>query len=299
MSSWNALLHAARPRTLPLSLSGTIVSGGMAYYLGVFDWKIFLLNMLVVVLLQVLSNYANDLGDSEKGADNSHRIGPPRMVQTGAIANHTMKTYIQVLIGLALVSGVVLIWISRLLIWEKIILFLIGLLAIYAAIAYTRGRFSFGYRGLGDVFVFVFFGIVSVVGGLFLYIHHINNAAFLPAIGVGLWSVGVLHLNNMRDRTQDTLHQKNTIAVRIGRENSRIYFLILLLGGFIGWASYVFTQTSTNLFSYGYYLGLIPIGMILYRFFQIKEDAQYDTLLRSLALTTFLTSILFFLSQVI
>lgn len=298
MSKIQSIIHAMRVRTLPLSVSGAISGSSIAYYLGVFDWAIFILTLLVVCSLQILSNFSNDLGDFEKGTDNPNRLGPIRSVQSGAISKEEMKQLIRWMIGIALIGGILLLGISRLLFMEKIVIFLVGLLAIFAAVAYTQGKVSFGYRGLGDIVVFIFFGLVSVIGTLFLYVHHINNAAFLPAIGVGLLSASVLHLNNMRDRINDLTNQKRTVAVRIGHENSRIYFLLLILLAIIFWSSYVFTQNIVNIYSYLYWIGFLPLFWILVQFFKIREDKDYDRFLKPVALTTFLTSILFFLSQI-
>ena len=249
MNQIDPYLQAARLRTLPLSLSSTIVGNAMAYYLGVFHLSIFLMTIGVVMLLQILSNYANDLGDSEKGTDNVDRIGPKRTVQAGLFSLDEMKRNINIIIVLTLVSGIGLIMISNVLWWERILLFILGLSSIFAAVAYTRGHISYGYRGLGDLGVFVFFGLLGVLGSMYLNLHFINNAAILPALGVGLLSVAVLHLNNMRDRIEDQKSNKKTLAVRIGRENGRIYFLLLILFAIIFWASYVFTQNSVNWFS--------------------------------------------------
>lgn len=299
MNLAQSLWHAARPRTLPLSLSGVIVGHAIAYYLGVFDDIIFGLNLTVVMLLQILSNFANDLGDSEHGVDNADRIGPKRAIQSGLISKDQMKGYIKSIVIITLLLGTLLVVISNLLWYEKMILLLIGLVAIGSAMAYTRGKISYGYRGYGDIFVFVFFGLVSVLGSLFLCIHKINNAALLPAIGIGLLSVSVLHLNNMRDRSHDALNAKRTLAVKIGRENGRIYFLLIVLLGVIFWACFPFTQNQESIFRFLYWIGLLPILFILNKFFKIKEDKQFDTLLKPMAVLTFITSVLFFISQIL
>lgn len=298
MSAWKSAIMASRPRTIPLSLSGIVSGSAVAYYLGAFDITIFIASIFVVLCLQILSNFANDLGDSEKGTDNASRIGPARSIQAGLITPQRMKTYIQALAAASLLVGSILIMISNLLWIERLILFCIGNLAIIAAYTYTKGSVSYGYRGLGDISVLLFFGIVSVMGSQFLYIHHLSSATMLPALGVGMMSTAVLHLNNMRDRVPDSQHQKITIAVRLGRENSRIYFTLLILTGTLLWISYVFTQTNTNYMSYLYWIGIIPSYFILYKFLKIKEDKAYDKLLKPTALITFLTSVLFFISQV-
>lgn len=298
MSSIKNLVYASRLRTLPLACSCAIVAGAMSYYLEAFDGVVFALSLLTIVLLQVLSNFANDLGDSQKGTDNEHRIGPQRAVQKGLISTSQMEQYVRILTVLAFISGILLLIFSYMLLWQKILFVVLGISAIAAAKFYTMGDLAYGYRGYGDLFVFIFFGIVGVVGSLFLYIHAVNLAAFLPAFGVGLLSVAVLHLNNMRDVKNDLQSGKLTIAIRLGNENSKLYFLFLILGGIFTWASFPLTQTLVNVFSYIYFIGFLPLFYVLITFFKIKDEAKYDLLMKPLALSVFLISLLFFVSQI-
>lgn len=298
MSSIKNLIYASRLRTLPLACSCAIVAGAMAYYVAAFDGIIFSLSLLTIVLLQVLSNFANDLGDSQKGTDNEHRIGPERAVQKGLISMQKMDQYVKILTGLAFLSGLILLYFSNMLLWQKMLFIALGIAAIAAAKFYTMGKMAYGYRGYGDVFVFLFFGIVGVVGSLFLYIHVVNLAALLPAVGVGLLSVAVLHLNNMRDVVNDLQSGKMTLAIRLGHENSKLYFLFLIVGGIFSWGFFPMTQTWVHVFSYIYYIGFIPLFYVLFIFLKIKEAAQYDKLMKPLALSVFLISLLFFVSQI-
>jgi 1,4-dihydroxy-2-naphthoate octaprenyltransferase len=298
MSSIKNLIYASRLRTLPLACSCAIVAGAMAYYVAAFDGIIFSLSLLTIVLLQVLSNFANDLGDSQKGTDNEHRIGPERAVQKGLISMQKMDQYVKILTGLAFLSGLMLLYFSNMLLWQKMLFIALGIAAIAAAKFYTMGKMAYGYRGYGDIFVFLFFGIVGVVGSLFLYIHVVNLAALLPAVGVGLLSVAVLHLNNMRDVVNDLQSGKMTLAIRLGHENSKLYFLFLIVGGIFSWGFFPMTQTWVHVFSYIYYIGFIPLFYVLFIFFKIKEAAQYDKLMKPLALSVFLISLLFFVSQI-
>jgi 1,4-dihydroxy-2-naphthoate octaprenyltransferase len=298
MSSIKNLIYASRLRTLPLACSCAIVAGAMAYYVAAFDGIIFSLSLLTIVLLQVLSNFANDLGDSQKGTDNEHRIGPERAVQKGLISMQKMDQYVKILTGLAFLSGLMLLFFSNMLLWQKMLFIALGIAAIAAAKFYTMGKMAYGYRGYGDIFVFLFFGIVGVVGSLFLYIHVVNLAALLPAVGVGLLSVAVLHLNNMRDVVNDLQSGKMTLAIRLGHENSKLYFLFLIVGGIFSWGFFPLTQTWVHVFSYIYYIGFIPLFYVLLIFFKIKEAAQYDKLMKPLALSVFLISLLFFVSQI-
>jgi len=298
MSSIKNLIYASRLRTLPLACSCAIVAGAMAYYVAAFDGIIFSLSLLTIVLLQVLSNFANDLGDSQKGTDNEHRIGPERAVQKGLISMQKMDQYVKILTGLAFLSGLMLLYFSNMLLWQKMLFIALGIAAIAAAKFYTMGKMAYGYRGYGDIFVFLFFGIVGVVGSLFLYIHVVNLAALLPAVGVGFLSVAVLHLNNMRDVVNDLQSGKMTLAIRLGHENSKLYFLFLIVGGIFSWGFFPMTQTWVHVFSYIYYIGFIPLFYVLFIFFKIKEAAQYDKLMKPLALSVFLISLLFFVSQI-
>ena len=298
MGLLKSIIYASRLRTLPLALSCIITGHAMSYYLGAFHWVVFNLCILTTLLLQILSNFSNDLGDSEKGTDNEARIGPKRAIQSGMLSHDEMKKMLKAMIGLALISGILLLLFSNILWWEKLILLAVGLGAIWAAMNYTQGNVAYGYRAFGDIFVFLFFGIIGVLGSLFLNIHQINNAAFLPAIGVGCLAVCVLHLNNMRDLINDAHSDKITVAIKLGFENSRIYFVLLILAAITSWSSYVFTQNVTNYFSFIYWIGFIPLIFIVIRFLRLKELKDFDLLLKPTALTTFLLSILFFISQI-
>lgn len=299
MSQFKSILHASRLRTLPLALSCVITGNAMAFYLGAFQWRIFILTILTTLLLQIVSNFSNDIGDSEKGTDNAERIGPQRTIQSGILTPDELKKILKITIALALLSGITLILNSNILWWEKLILFLLGLISLWAADNYTKGNIAYGYRAYGDIFVFLFFGILGVVGSMFLNIHQLNNAAVLPAIGIGCLTTSVLHLNNLRDMINDAKYGKITMAIQFGYENSRIYFIILILIGIFSWAGYVFTQNITNWFSFAYWIGFIPFIFILIKFLKIKELKDFDLLLKPTALATFFLSILFFFSQVL
>jgi 1,4-dihydroxy-2-naphthoate octaprenyltransferase len=299
MSQFKSILYASRLRTLPLALSCIITGNAMAYYLGAFHWSIFFLSIVTTLLLQIVSNFSNDIGDSEKGTDNEDRIGPQRAIQSGVMTPDELKKILKIAMLLALLSGIALILVANILWWEKLLLFLIGLIALWAADNYTKGDIAYGYRAYGDVFVFLFFGIIGVMGSMFLNVHQLNNAALLPAIGVGCLTTSVLHLNNLRDMMNDAKSGKITVAIQFGYENSRIYFIVLIISGMLSWGSYVFTQNLTNWFSYTYWLGFISFILILIKFLRIKELKDFDSLLKPTALATFFLSILFFISQVL
>lgn len=230
LSAW---IHAARPRTLPLAISG-IVSGNMlARFYGRFDPVILVLSLLTALWLQILSNLANDYGDFIKGTDNQNRIGPTRALQSGKISVNYMKIALLVCVLLSLSTGIPLIIIgTQNLNWlTGLFFFFLGILSIAAAIFYTIGKNAYGYRGLGDVFVFLFFGFIAVKGSFYLQYKTLEWPVFLPAIAIGLFSTGVLNINNMRDRENDRATGKITLAVRIGKTGSIIYQNLLMLGG--------------------------------------------------------------------
>lgn len=227
----NMWLHAFRLRTLPLALSSAILGSFLAFAHGNFRWHVLVLATLTTVFLQILSNLANDYGDALHGTDNMNRLGPLRITQSGLVSRAQIKRMIVVFVLLSLASGSLLIFTGLQHIGWKTILFffLLGLSAIYAAIKYTIGKNPYGYIGLGDVFVFLYFGIVGVAGTYFLHANTFDPWILLPASAIGLLSSGVLNLNNMRDIENDTISGKRTLVVHIGIRAAKIYHLVLIL----------------------------------------------------------------------
>jgi len=231
MSNTKAWLQAARLRTLPLSVSGILVGCFYAFSQGFSNYAILGFALLTTLGLQILSNFANDYGDGVKGTDNENRVGPQRAIQSGTITAEEMKKGIIITSLLTLVAAIILIYIS----FGKdnfaysIFFFVLGLAAIAAAIKYTVGNSAYGYRGLGDLFVFIFFGLVSVIGCYFLFAKQVDLLIILPAVTVGLLSVAVLNLNNMRDQVSDALSGKNTIVVKMGAKNAKIYHYTIII----------------------------------------------------------------------
>jgi len=227
MKNW---IEAARLRTLPLSLSGIILGGLLAKWKGDFDGIIFGLSCLTTILFQILSNFANDYGDGTKGTDNELRVGPARAIQSGAISQSAMFQGIVITIILSLFSSVALLWYTFIPTYKKEFFIFIGLgiACVLAAIFYTMGKKPYGYMGLGDVFVFIFFGWVSVLGSDFLYSKTFTWDNLLPASAVGLFSVAVLNLNNMRDINSDKISNKKTLALRLGYQNAKYYQMVLM-----------------------------------------------------------------------
>lgn len=238
MKAW---ISAFRPRTLPLALSCIGMGGFMAAANGAFDATVVGLCVLTTLFLQILSNLANDYGDSKHGADSVHREGPMRAVQAGHIQAEQMKKGMVAFSLLSLVSGLLLLWVAFGA--EGILLFLLflalGVASIWAAINYTAGDKPYGYAGLGDIFVFVFFGLVGVLGTYFLQAQELQGVVILPALVCGFFSTAVLNVNNIRDIKSDVLAGKRSVPVRLGPKRARIYHLLLLLGGVTSAFAYV------------------------------------------------------------
>jgi 1,4-dihydroxy-2-naphthoate octaprenyltransferase len=202
----------------------------LAFAQGGFRWSVFILASLTTLLLQVLSNLANDYGDAQHGTDNEARIGPRRYTQSGLLPKNQMRNMIVILSFFCLLAGSVLILTAiDLPGWRTIIFFfLLGFSAIFAAIRYTIGKKPYGYIGLGDMFVFLYFGIVGVCGTYFLHLNTFDPWVLLPASAIGLLSAGVLNLNNLRDVENDTLTGKRTLVVHMGSKAAKIYHLLLI-----------------------------------------------------------------------
>lgn len=228
-------IEAARLKTLPLAVASPLMGSFLAWAEGSFQWVIFFLAVATTLLLQVLSNFANDYGDFASGADNEERIGPRRLVQSGQISPQAMKKGIAITIVLALVTGILLIWFgARGKDTGIVLLFVVlGIAAIVAAIKYTVGKNPYGYRGLGDISVFLFFGIIGVLGTHFLHTGTFNPWHALPAAAIGLLSAGVLNLNNLRDYESDKKTNKRTIVVWMGSQKAKYYHLGLIIASAI------------------------------------------------------------------
>lgn len=289
-----AWISAARLRTLPLSISGIITGSAMAYDAGVFRWSVCVLALLTTLGFQILSNFANDYGDGVKGTDNKERVGPMRAMQSGLLSARDLKRGIvfTILITLLIASALIYTAFGSDDFVISLVFFLLGIGAILAAVKYTVGRTAYGYRGLGDISVFVFFGLVAVGGSFFLFAHHLNTLLFLPAITIGLWSTAVLNLNNMRDRIPDARVHKNTLAVILGEKASKTYHYSLIIGGFLAVLVY-FILTVDWLWACISLLVVFPLGMHLAKVTANESPALLDPELKKVALSTFLFSVLF------
>ncbi|MAD12670.1 MAG: 1,4-dihydroxy-2-naphthoate octaprenyltransferase [Flavobacteriaceae bacterium] len=288
--SW---IKAARLRTLPLSVSGILVGSFAAYADGLFNMSIFLLSLSTTISYQILSNFANDFGDGIKGAD-KNRIGPTRLIQSGQISKTQMILGIKISVFISFILTVILIFTSFKGSLFNIAVFLfLGILAIISAIKYTIGKNAYGYIGLGDVFVFIFFGLVSVMGSNFLYSSEIKLELIFPSLTLGFLSAAVLNLNNMRDLRNDKQSKKNTIAVKLGAQNAKIYHYILILLSIINVLLFYFNTEQNSLFNIIMVFSVIII--LLYHIFQVSilsREIDFDKLLKPLVLTTFFYSLI-------
>ena len=230
VSTTQAWLESLRPRTLPLAFASIVCGSALAFWQGVFNPTIALLALLTAGLLQILSNLANDYGDAVKGSDKEDRIGPLRGMQKGVITQAQMKKALIITVVLICVSGLALVAVACRTLADFLGFLVLGLLAIIAAITYTVGTRPYGYMGLGDISVLVFFGWLSVAGTWYLQAHALAPLVFLPATACGLLATAVLNINNLRDIDSDRENGKNTLAVRLGPVLARRYHACLLIG---------------------------------------------------------------------
>ena len=289
-SSW---IKAMRLRTLPLAVSSTLAGSFMAIADRRFDSIVIALAILTTLLLQILSNLANDLGDSLKGTDNKNRIGPARTVQSGEISKKEMWWGVGIVSFLTLASGLSLIFYSLgTQSWQVLFFLILGVVSIAAAIKYTIGNSAYGYRGLGDIFVFIFFGLTGVLGTYYLNAHTLPPDTWLMAISVGLLSTGVLNLNNMRDIENDKISGKNTFVVRIGTLNARVYHSLLVAFAII--SGVIYTTLNYHSPAHFIFLAVIPFFIQdLFRILKIDEQKLLDPYLKKLAISTFAYILLF------
>lgn len=293
-------IKAFRLRTLPLALSSAILGSFLAYAEGSFRWSILLLATLTTLFLQILSNLANDYGDATHGTDNSHRIGPLRVTQSGLVSKRSMRIMIGIFVLLSLVTGCLLIFTGLHHIgWKTItIFFVLGISAIYAAISYTVGKNPYGYIGLGDLFVFIYFGIVGVAGTYYLHTNHFDPSVLLPASAIGLLSSGVLNLNNMRDIENDTRSGKRTLVVNIGSRAAKFYHMALISLSIL--FSLVYTlEHFKSLYQFLFVLTCPLFALNVIVVMKNTEPGELNGELKKLAMNTFFFSITFGLGLIL
>ncbi|GEM55683.1 1,4-dihydroxy-2-naphthoate octaprenyltransferase [Flavobacterium branchiophilum NBRC 15030 = ATCC 35035] len=305
MKHW---IQAARLRTLPLSVSGIIVGSMFALSYPtenvltpteVFNWNIFIFAILTTLGLQILSNFANDYGDGVKGTDNQDRIGPMRAIQSGNISPKQMKRAIIITSILTFISSIVLIYLSfkNTNLLYSLFFLILGITAIASAIRYTIGKSAYGYKGFGDIFVFIFFGLVSTIGVNFLYSKELNLVLFLPAIAIGFLSVGVLNLNNMRDEESDRKSNKNTLVVKYGGSWAKKYHFFLVISAMVLCLLFGFIQ-SFHFDQYIFIVAFFPIISHLKTVYHNQIPKNLDPELKKLAISTFLLSVLLALGMI-
>ncbi len=299
MSQAKDWLHAIRLRTLPLALASIGLGSFLAAFDGKFRWPVLLLSALTTIFLQVLSNLANDYGDSQHGADHADREGPARAVQSGKISPKTMKLAIYLFITLSLISGLSLLYISISGISKEfIILLIIGMLAIGAAMNYTMGKNPYGYAGFGDLFVILFFGFVGVIGTYFCHTGSFSTQALLPAFSCGLLSTAVLNVNNIRDIISDEKAGKMSIPVRIGRKNAVIYHWGLIVTAILSTLIFVLLNYHSPI----QLLFLTTTPLLIFnglKVASIHDPKLLDPFLKQMAISTLLFIITFGIGNLI
>ena len=293
MKKW---IKAARLRTLPLSISGILVGSAAAYqnyHTQPNYYIIVILCLLTTLFFQVLSNYANDYGDAVKGTDNENRAGPKRAVQSGEITKQQMKNAIIITLVLSLITSVGVIYTSfgNANFLQAIIYFVLAIACVGAAIKYTVGNSAYGYKGLGDVFVFIFFGLVSTLGTYYLFGHSMDWKIVFPASGIGLLSIAVLNMNNMRDVENDTVMGKKTMVVKMGYEKAKQYHFYLIIFAVIFINLYAMNVFS-KWYQFVYAIGFIPLLKNIGIVGKTKNPRLLDPELKRLSLSTFFISLL-------
>ncbi len=300
MATPKSWIKAARLRTLPLALSGILMGSALAAFFHAFNFVVFVLAIVTATLIQVFSNFANDYGDFQKGTDNHQRLGPTRTMQGGEITVGEMKTGMIAVGGLSFVLGILLVFLGT---WHHsplafFVFIGLGILSLLAAYFYTAGKRSYGYVGLGDLSVFLFFGLLPVIGVFYLLANKIESAIVLPAISIGAFSTGVLNLNNMRDVENDKQSGKITLAVKLGHKASRIYHTLLIITGALGTIIFTF-QYQKSPWQWLFLLVIPAFFIDLIRIFRIKNNRLLDPFLKRLALQTLAFTLLFSIGLII
>ncbi|MCT8214394.1 1,4-dihydroxy-2-naphthoate polyprenyltransferase [Proteus mirabilis] len=298
ISRTQAWLESLRPKTLPLGLIAIVTGSALAYWTGHFELPIALLAILTAGTLQILSNLANDYGDAVKGTDTEERLGPLRGMQKGVITPAQMKKALIINVIISCVSGIALIIVACKKPEDAIGFLVMGLLAIVAAITYTVGKRPYGYMGLGDISVLIFFGWLSVIGTYYLQANAFNIVTLLPATACGLLSVAVLNINNMRDLENDIQAGKNTLAVRLEASGSRIYHTCVIAIAII--CLIVFTLIYMHRWTA--WLFLLAVPMLLLHIKRVNADLSGEAmrpLLEHMVKAALLTNILFSLGLVL
>lgn len=300
MTKVKAWVSAARLRTLPLSVSGIVTAGAIAIQKDSYSSLVFFLAIATTLGFQILSNFANDYGDGIKGTDNKDRVGPARALQSGWLTAKELKRgmIVTAVITLVLASMLIFAAFGNENFILSFIFFNLGIAAVIAAIKYTVGKSAYGYRAMGDVFVFIFFGLVGVMGCYFLFTQSLGDYVFLPAIAIGLMSTAVLNLNNMRDRIEDAKVNKNTLAVVLGKIKVKHYHASLIFSAFTSTVVYFFLKAE-NWTGFLPLLAFIPLFLNVMKVYKNEIPKNLDPELKKVAFSTFLFAVLFFVSTLI
>lgn len=297
MLDFKTWVETARPKTLPLALAIILTGAALAQWSGKFHLGITLLCLITATLLQIVSNFANDYGDHQNGADTTERIGPLRGIQQGKMTAAQLKKGLIAVIIASFVSGTALILLAYETVNDLLAFALLGILAVIAAITYTVGKKPYGYLGLGDISVFLFFGLVAVCGTYYLQAHSLPCSIFLPAAACGLLSTAVLNINNLRDVEQDKKAGKNTLIVRIGPYNGRIYHCCLLVSAVSFYIIFALLHKPTLLFV----IALISIFLAKHAVtvYQNRDPLALRPILGKMSMLALLSNILFSLGLLI
>lgn len=281
------LISLMRLRTLPIAITVIFCGTAVAYLEGHFDWRIFLLTLLTALSLQVVCNIADDFGDGVRGAD-SHR--PEKKLTAGKVSLGEIKNYIYVFVVISIALGIALLALSVDSLQEWLLFMGLGALSLLAAVFYTIGRYAYGYFGLGDVAVFIFFGLVGVGGSYLLQSDAWHMSVLFPAVGAGLLSTAVLNVNNMRDITTDKAVGKNTLAVILGLERSKFFQLFLIIAGLLAYVLFAFLYCPLSL------LCLIALPLIfrhIKNVFKAHREAEIGKELKPMVLVNSVVNLLF------
>lgn len=292
--------ETARPKTLPLALASIFTGSALGYWANPqgFNRLVMALCLLTTILLQVLSNFANDYGDHQKGSDTEERIGPLRGIQKGAISAKELKWGLILMVVASFLSGSFLIGIAYENLSDLLAFAGLGILAIVAAITYTVGAKPYGYMGLGDISVLVFFGLLGVGGTYYLQTHSIDSHIILPAIGSGLLASTVLNINNLRDIEQDAKAGKNTLAVRLGAYKGRVYHCILLSVAALCYLAFA-VATAISWTNYLFVLAMPLLAKHAIFVYRSQQPSELRPMLAQMSMISLLINILFSLGLLI
>lgn len=301
MNDW---IKAARLRTLPLSMSGIILGSFIAKWRiaeqgGTWNWQIFALAILVTLLYQILSNFANDYGDGIKGTDQlRHNVAEQRAVASGRITAAQMRNAVILFSVLSLAATIALLYLAFFkenLMQEFYIFVGLGIACILAAVGYTVGKKPYGYMGFGDIFVFVFFGLVSVCGSYFLFTKSFNWDMLLPAAAVGMLSAAVLNLNNMRDIESDRASGKKTLALRLGFKKAMVYEIVLLQLPLLLMLVFMMKNglhTEGKYYAFIFFILMFPMTGLRRKIMQVNEPSELDPFLKQVGILTLAMAVL-------